>query len=146
MGDRLTDGGEVLYRQIHPDLMQDGEPASSGFRPKESDKDKLSVDREAMTTPADAHALYTGNGYQSDAVYGVTVGEFESFDLPCESDPVPAEDGKAANPAHALAIFAGYGNSKQKTLAKKIKKLAVARGVLHPPPPPPEPEEDAGEV
>lgn len=131
MGDKLTDGEEVLLRQIHPDLMQDGEPASSSFRPKESDKNMLSVDRGALTTPADAHALYTGNGYSSAAVYGVSVSEFESNGIPCESDPLDEADDIRANPAHALASFAGHGTSKQKTLAKKIKKQAVARGILY---------------
>ncbi|MBR2174478.1 hypothetical protein [Sphingopyxis sp.] len=142
MSNKLTDAAEVMFRQIHPDLLQDGEPASSGFRPKESDKDKLSVDRGALTTPVDAHTLFTSNGYQSIAVYGVSVGEFDDCGIPCEPDPLAAEDGKAANPAHALASFSDIGTSKQKTLAKKIKKAAVARGILHPPPPP-LPDEEA---
>lgn len=132
MGDKLTDATEVLFRQIHPDLMQDGEPASSGFRPKESDENQLSVDRNSITTAEASHALYTGNGFASVAVYGVTVGEFGECGVSCESDALIATPPMAANPAHALASFDGYGTSKQKTLAKRIKKYAIARGVLHP--------------
>jgi hypothetical protein len=131
MGEKLTDEAEVLFRQIHPDLMQDGEPASSSFRPKEADNDKLSVDRGALTTASDAHALYTSNGHRSAAVYGITVSEFAGCGIPCEDDPLEETEEAARNPAHALASFAGYGTSKQKTLGKRLKKFAVARGCLH---------------
>jgi hypothetical protein len=132
MGAPLTDGAEVLLRQIHPDLVQDGTPASSAFRPKESDKNKLSVDRGAMTTAAAAFDLFTSNGYTSIAVYGISVAEFGACDIPCEDDPLPAEGEKMANPAHALASFEKFGGSKQKTLGQRIKRAAIARGILHP--------------
>ena len=128
----LTDGAEVLLRQIHPDLVQEGTPASSAFRPKESDKNKLSVDRGAMTTAAAAFDLFTGNGYTSIAVYGISVAEFSACDIPCEEDPLPAEGEKKANPAHALASFEKFGGSKQKTLGQRIKRAAISRGILHP--------------
>jgi hypothetical protein len=132
MSDDLTDESELLFRQIHPDLMQNGEPSSSGFRPKDSDQNMLSVDRSTVTTASGSHALYTGNGYKSAATYGLSVGEFNLHDISCRPDPLTAVNGRSANPAHALADFSKHGTSKQKTLAKKIKKLAVARGVLHP--------------
>lgn len=132
MGAPLTDGAEVLLRQIHPDLVQDGTPASSAFRPKESDKNKLSVDRGAMTTASAAFDLFTSNGYTSIAVYGISVDEFGVCDIPCEHDPLPAEGEKKANPAHALANFEKFGSSKQKTLSQRIKRAAIARGILHP--------------
>lgn len=135
MGAKLTNPAEILFRQIHPDLMQDGVPASSGFRPSESDKDMLSVDRSSLTSPSAAHTLYTANGLASEAVFGVSVGEFQDNGLPCQEDPIVASAGTAANPAHALASFVGHTVSKQKTLAKKIKRVAVARGVLHLSPP-----------
>lgn len=132
----LTEPEEVLFRQIHPSLLQDGEPASSSFRPKGSDKGKLSVDRGAMTTAERSHALYTANGFSSVAVYGVTVGEFGKCGIPCEPDPLPATSELAANPAHALANFVDYGSSMQRTVAKRLKTFALARGVLHPKPEP----------
>lgn len=132
MGDILTDHAEVLLRQIHPDLIQDGEPSSSNFRPKDTDGGKLSVDRSAVTTAEAAFALYTSNGYSSVAVYGVSVGDFDGCGIQCEADPLLATEKLAANPAHALADFTKFGSSKQKTLAKRIKKAAIARGILHP--------------
>lgn len=132
MGLQLTDPTEVLFRQIHPDLVQDGEPSSSNFRPKEADENKLSMDRSALTTATAAFDLYTSNGYTSVAVYGVSIAEFTAHAIPCEQDPLPAKEGTKANPAHALANFEIFGGSKQKTLAKRIKQAAIARGILHP--------------
>jgi len=132
MGAKLTDGHEILFRQIHPDLVQDGEPSSSAFRPKEADDNKLSVDRSAVTSVQAAYRLYTGNGYKSVAVYGVSVAEFGAHGIPCEEDPLAATELLTANPAHAFASFDGLRGSKQRTLAKRIKKVAIARGILHP--------------
>lgn len=129
---KLTDPAEVLLRQMHPDLMQDGEPSSSNFRPKETDQGKLSVDRSALTNAEAAYDLYTSNGFTSVAVYGVSVAEFDVCGITCEANPLAATDFHAANPAHALADFTPFGGSKQKTLAKRIKKAAIARGMLHP--------------
>lgn len=92
----------------------------------------LSVDRGSLTTPQDAYTLYTENGLASAAVYGISVGEFDAVGIPCEEDPLPKTDKASANPAHGLASFSGYGSSKQKTLGKKLKKMAMARGLLHP--------------
>jgi hypothetical protein len=131
MGAKLTNGAEILFRQIHPDLIQDGEPSSSNFCPKESDKDLLSVDRSTLTTAAAAFDLFTSNALKSVAVYGVSVDEFDKQGIPCEEDPLAATAELKANPSHALASFFGFGRSKQKTLAKRIKQAALARGVLH---------------
>lgn len=131
MGAKLTNGPEILFRQIHPDLIQDGEPSSSNFCPKESDKDLLSVDRGALTTAEASFNLFTSNGLKSVAVYGVSVDEFSTNGIPCEEDPLAATEDLRENLSHALANFSGFGKSKQKTLAKRIKQAALARGVLH---------------
>lgn len=135
MGEALTNGDEVLFRQIHPTFLEDdGEPSSQPFRPSEKDEDKLSVDRETLTTPADSHALYVSNGWESVAVYGLSVGEFGKEKLPCSSNPLEKTDKQAANPAHALADYSAFSANKQKTIAKRLKKDARARGVLFAPP------------
>lgn len=72
----LTDENEVLLRQIHPTFIQGGQPSSQPFAPTPKDANRLSVDRSSLTTAADSHALFTGNGHASEAVYGVSVGEF----------------------------------------------------------------------
>jgi hypothetical protein len=71
----LTNDSEVLFRQVHPDLMDGEVPASSGFLPTPGDNDELSVDRSSITTAGAAFSLYTSGGRRSAAVFGVTVGE-----------------------------------------------------------------------
>jgi hypothetical protein len=131
MDDKLSDGGEVLFRQIHPTFYQNGEPSSQPFMPTPKDQNKLSVDRSALTTAATAHALFTANGHESVAVYGISVGEFGSEALECASDPLDATEDQQANPAHAIADYSPHGGSKQKTIAKRLKIKALARGCLH---------------
>ena len=64
MEDYLTDGSEVLFRQIHPTFVVDGYPSSQPFQPTEKDDNKLSVDRSAVTDAASAFALYARNGHR----------------------------------------------------------------------------------
>ncbi|MCK0510023.1 hypothetical protein [Aromatoleum buckelii] len=129
---KLTNSSEVLFRQIHPNFLENGEPSSDRFRPSEKDLNKLSVDRSALTTAAQSHGLYTSNGRASAAVFGLSVGEFESEMISCHSDPVVGTDTAVENPAHALADYSAHTSQKQKLIAKKLKRLAVARGCLHP--------------
>lgn len=128
----LTDNNEVLYRQIHPDLLDGDVPASSNFVPKPSDNNELSVDRSSITTADAAFTLYTSGGYRSVAVYGVTVGEFHGEGIPCREDPVPQTPSTRANPAHAVADFTEHTANQQKKVAKRLKQKAIARGKLYP--------------
>ncbi|MFM0454150.1 hypothetical protein PQR21_27530 [Paraburkholderia nemoris] len=133
MGNKLTAEAEVLFRQIHPNFIDDGEPSSDRFRPSEKDANMLSVDRSAVITADISHALYTSNGLASAAVFGLTVGEFAQETVTCVEDPIDATDTTAANPAHALADYSAHTLKQQKLIAKKLKRAAIARGRLHPP-------------
>jgi hypothetical protein len=128
----LDDGEEVLFRQIHPNFYHNNYPGSVPFAPSAKDHNKLSVDRSSLTTAAASHALFTGNGFTSVAVYGVSVGEFGAEDLPCHSDPLEAEGTLAANPAHAYAGFSTFNAAQGKNIAKRLRNNAVKRGRLHP--------------
>jgi hypothetical protein len=132
MSDQLTPQDEVLFRQIHPSFMVNGHPSSQSFQPTDKDANKLSVDRSTITNAAGAFTLYAGNGHKSVGVYGLSVGEFSEHDLPCVPDPLDATDGQMANPAHAYADYSQHGTNKQKTIAKRLKHKAQARGCLHP--------------
>jgi hypothetical protein len=132
MAGNLESPDEVLFRQIHPDSLHDGIPASDRFRPSEMDANKLSTDRSSITTAADAHALYTSTGKKSAAVFGLTVAEFNAESIPCIEDPVKDDPHLPDNPAHALADYSAHAHGKQKLIAKRLKRLAVARGCLHP--------------
>lgn len=132
MGNPLTSVDEVLFRQIHPNFIQDGEPASDRFKPQPNDAGLMSLDRGSLTTAAASHALYTSTGRQSAAVFGVTVGEFQAETVPCQDDPLAATATAPANPAHALADYTGHADKAQKNISKRLKRKAVARGQLHP--------------
>lgn len=132
MSRKLTDKKELLFRQVHPDLMDGDVPASSNFKPKKSDNDKLSVDRSSLTTAAKAFELYTSNGLKSVAVYALSVGEFETENISCFEDPVLGSAIAKANPAHSVADFSPHSNSQRDKIAKRLRQKAVARGRLHP--------------
>lgn len=132
MVDQLTDDAEVLFRQVHPSFIQGSEPSSQPFLPTPKDDDKLSVDRASLTTPPEAHALFTSNGRRSAAVYGLSAGEFGAERLPCFFDPLEATVEDPANPAHAYADYSAHGTAQQKNKAKRLKQKALARGRLHP--------------
>lgn len=70
---QLSDDDEVLFRQVRPGFMQGDSPSSQSFMPTPKDDNKLSVDRSALTTAKGSCRLYTGNGFESTAVYGLAV-------------------------------------------------------------------------
>lgn len=134
MGEALTDADEVLFRQIHPKWVEDdGEPSSQPFIPTKKDNNKLSVDRSSLTEASDSYALFLASGLASVAVYGLTVGEFGKENLPCTADPLEKTDEQSANPAHALADYTAFSAGQQKLIARRLKIVARARGVMFSP-------------
>jgi hypothetical protein len=127
----LTKGDEVLFRQIHPYFFENGEPTSQAFTPTVKDAGKLSVDRSAITGAKESYELYTTTGRRSAAVYGLSVAEFHSHGIVCHADPIEQSNEMPANPAHAFAGFHAFAVNQQKIKAKRLKHVAIARGVLH---------------
>lgn len=133
MANKLNNGTEILFRQIHPSCIQDGEPSSDRFRPSERDENMLSVDRGNTTTAAASHTLYTSGGLESAAVFGLSVDEFAGEQIPCVEDPIEESEVSQANPHHALADYSAHQPNKHKNIAKRLKRRAVERGQLYPP-------------
>jgi len=131
---QLTDHMELLFRQIHPQFIEDGLPTSQSFRPTRKDHGQLSVDRSALTTASESYHLYVGSGLASNAVYGLTVGECGAEKLPCLGDPIKESTTAPANAAHAVIDFNDHSESRWKTKSQRLKLNAIARGQLHPPP------------
>lgn len=129
----MTDPTEMLFRQVHPTLFDGDDPASSAFMPSASDEGQLSVDRETVTTVQAAYELYMSNGLKSGGAYGITVAEFGAEDLPCYPDPLEASGDLQANPAHSRVDYSAMGNSNRRTVARRLKRCAVNRGILHKP-------------
>lgn len=130
MTSSLTDNTEVLFRQIHPNSFDNGQPGSDRFRPSEKDQDMLSVDRSAVTTAEEAYKRYVKSGRKSVAVFGISVGEFQNETIPCKEDPLQETCDQLENPAHALADYSSHTPSKQKLIAKRLKRVAIERGCL----------------
>lgn len=126
MSSVLTDAEEVLFRQIHPNFIHNGQPASDRFKPQPNDAGMMSVDRGSLTTASASHALYTKAGSQSAAVFGVSVSEFGEEGIRCE------ENVLLENPAHAVANFNPHPAYEHKNISKRLTRKAVARGQLHP--------------
>ena len=132
MNGSLGDGAELLFRQIHPDCMMDGQPGSDRFMPSARDLGRLSLDRSSLTTVSDSYTLYVSSGKLSCAVFGLTVGEFSAENICCYFDPTELDGEHPANPAHALADYCNHDPKRYKLVAKRLKRIAVERGQLYP--------------
>jgi hypothetical protein len=123
---------------VSPAWLDDGEPSSQSFYPwRDVDDDCMSVDRGSITTPAAAFQLFTaarpgGFGQASAGAWGLSVAEVEAAGLSAWADPVATTSDAPANPAHALVEFAPLTKKQQRSLGRKLKLLAIARGRLHP--------------
>lgn len=126
----LNDKLEVMYRHIRSTQLDGGLPQSSAFAPLPKDRNRLSLDRSSMTTARDAYKLFTENGYECARIYGLSIGEFLNENIVCFSDPLPATATLRANPAHAIADFSPHSRTRQKIIAKRLKRMALARGCL----------------
>lgn len=129
---KLSDNDEALFRQIHPSWMDGDHPSSQPFVPTPKDDGKVSLDRSAVVTAEQSFVNYTKDK-ESVAVYGLTVGEFSVEQIDCFEDPIAAADGVKENLAHSLADYSPHAPSRQKTIAKRLKRIAIERGVLYAP-------------
>jgi hypothetical protein len=122
----LRDVDEVLFRQTHPDWMDEGRPVSRHFRPNSFDSGQLSSDRGSLVTPREAFEAYLAKNRKTAGTWGLTVGECGAEGLKSYSDPL--DD----NHAHALIDFSGHDDKAQRNISKKLFRLAANRGCLYP--------------
>ena len=125
----LAAADELLMRQVHPNMMQEGRPSSGTFTPTQADQGHLSADRETIISPKEAYERYllAKTLESAGGTWGVSINEFNAAGLICYSDPIET------NAAHALVDFASHGANREKALGKLIYAKAYARGRLHPP-------------
>jgi len=137
--DQFPDAAEVLFRQVYPNwLTEDGQPSSQAFYPwREVDKGCLSVDRSTLTTPAEAHALFTapkpaGFEQASAGVWGLSITEVVEVGIAPRPDRIDATHEYPENPAHALLEYPSANPKGWKGLGRRLKVKAADRGCLHP--------------
>ncbi len=121
----ITDVDTLMHRQINPSpqWIQNGVPSSLAFRPSSKDGDCLSVDNGNIHTAQQAYLCFTSQGYSSAGTWSLTVGECHAAGVSVHASPV------LSNQAHCCIDFAGKG---AKSVAKKLKRKAVARGRQYP--------------
>lgn len=128
---RLTQPDEMLYRQVHPQWVRDGELKPPAFTPGSGDDGLLSVSRSSLIGAEASWQRHTQiKGLSSAGVWGVTVTEAER---PCLADPTvePPDD------AHAVIDFRGLSRGQREAVAKRLKTAAQRRGCLYAPALPP---------
>lgn len=125
---KLAASDELLMRQVHPNMMQEGRLWSGAFTPTKADNGLLSADRDSVISPKDAYERYLKVKAltQAGGSWGVSINEFKAIDLVCFADPI------ADNDAHVLVDFAAKGADKEKGLGKLAYSKASARGRLYP--------------
>jgi hypothetical protein len=127
IGKLLADHAEILYRQVHPNWVEDGVPSYLAFRPTTKDEGQLSVDQGSLITAEDAYRQHTTiRKLKSAGTWAVTVGEadgaaLKSFD-DHEDDP----------PAHGFIDFRGLGKREAQRNAAILAARAHKRGRLYP--------------
>jgi hypothetical protein len=131
----LSNEDEVLLRQINPQWLQKGIVTSQAFDPFPKDHGMLSVDRSDLVTPQESYQRFKADGFDSCAVYGVTVAEFDAEDIETLSDPIEASEDRRENPAHALADYRPFSKKDRKKKARALKNKSIERGVLFTPDP-----------
>lgn len=125
---KIAESDELLMRQVHANLMQEGRLWSGAFTPTKADNGLLSADRDSVISPKEAYERYLKAKAlaQAGGSWGVSVSEFAGMGLSCYSDPV------ADNDAHVIVDFAAKGAEREKSLGKLAYAKASARGRLYP--------------
>lgn len=126
MTSKLANAKELLFRQVRQHQMNEGESSSQAFRPLPKDHHRLSLDRSSLTNPQQSFDKFRSRGFDTVAVFGLSVGEFESLNISCFSDP------HACNIAHSYADYSMHNSSQQRKRSLRLKGLAMNRGQLHP--------------
>jgi hypothetical protein len=123
----LNDPSEVLFRQVHPNWIDNGVPSSQAFAPTKKDEGQLSITRGALTTAEAAFKHYTlVQQLESAGTWGISVGEataagLDSFD-----------DYREDVPAHGFVDFRPLSRKQAERKAKLLAAWARERGRLYP--------------
>ena len=118
----------LLYRQVSPSWLVNGEFTSQTFLPTRKDNGLLSVYDGDRITAEDSWRHFVGTlGHPSAGVAAVSVAECNDQQLPVRPDP-------EAFPEHVLIDFTGLSNSQKERKAAALKAAALARGWQFRPP------------
>lgn len=122
----LTEGVEILRRQVHPTFLDRGQPSSQAFRPTMKDAGCLSTRRAAMSTK-DAYEAHLAEGFASAGTWGISVSAVD------EAGCRAVDDSQLAGVPdhHAYIDFRNQSGKQIERSAKALKRNAIERGCLH---------------
>lgn len=123
----VDDKLEVLWRQVHPSFVHDGEISSQAFRPTPKDAGKLSVRRQAFGAERAYHD-HLRLGYLTAGTWGVGVGEVEEAAARTVDDSALPDRPES----HAYVDYRHLSRRQVETAAKRLKSAAGARGKAYP--------------
>ena len=114
-----------LYRQIHPNFVQNGRPTSQAFRPTPKDENKLSAYNGDRIQPEASWKHYTDMlGLASAGVMAVTTAECIAHSLSVTADETPY-------PEHCTIDFSSLVKREIEKTAKILAESAIQRGWLY---------------
>lgn len=112
----------LLFRQVHPSFIQNGEITSQVFRPTPGHHGCLSAYDGNLITAERSWEHYTNRlDRQSVGVVAVTVQECKEKELSVTPDP-------SDFPEHVLIDFSGKSRNQIDRIAKHLKEVSIQRG------------------
>ena len=129
----VTDGDELIWRNVNPNWIDNGELSSQAFRPTPKDLKQLSGAREREVSAEDHFEEFTEKlELESSGVWAISAGEAKDAALRCIFD---AEADSAPDPCpvgHTYIDYRGHGNSKIRKIGSSLRDLAEVRGCKFP--------------
>jgi hypothetical protein len=127
---RLDNPDEFLYRQVHPNWIEDGQPSSQAFKPTKKDEGMLSIALGSKTTAEGAFLHHTQTlELASGGTWAVTVAEVATVDLSSFEQP------RENSPAHGFIDFRDLARKAIESKAKLLLARARDRGCMYQPQP-----------
>jgi hypothetical protein len=124
---QLEDQQEILWRQIHPGFLHDGEVSSQAFRPTPKDDGKVSMRRQAFGAGR-AYVDHQRLGFRTAGTWGVSVGEV----MHTQARAVDDASAPGRPEAHAYIDYRHLNRRQTEATAKLLKVAAIARGRAYP--------------
>jgi len=127
---RLEVSGELQWRQVHPNEVDDGQVTPAAFRGTSKDRDAISCCRSAKRTAAQAYDDYTGGGKLSQGTFAVTIAEVTAAS--CQMiDDADCED--VTTVGHSVIRMHHFTTKDERREARvMLAAYANKRGVQHP--------------
>ena len=114
----------LLYRQVHPNWIVNGNVSWQTFRPTPKDNGLLSVYDGDQIAPEQSRLHYVNDlRLESAGVVGVSVAQCNDLQLRVRPDPAPF-------PEHAVIDFTGLSGNQTRRKAGRLKAAANKRGWL----------------